>query len=175
MNEGEAIRLCQGGDRDAFRYLVEGHKDVLFGTAYLMTGDRALSEDLVQESFLAAWKGIRDFRNDLPAKPWLVRILVNRTLSYRRRQRPEPPVDEATPPRNGQHGEDLADRIAGREALRVALATLPEEQRQTVTLRFFADLSIAEIGTAMSCPEPTVRTRLHRAMGHLREQLQSQS
>ena len=57
MTENEAVQRCQRGDRDAFRYLVELHQGVVFGTAYNMTGNRALAEEMAQEAFLSAWKG----------------------------------------------------------------------------------------------------------------------
>ena len=62
MTEDEAVLLCQNGDREAFRYLVEQYKNQLFGTAYLMTGNAAHAEEHVQEAFLLAWRGIRTFR-----------------------------------------------------------------------------------------------------------------
>ena len=84
MTEDEVIRRCQAGDRDAFRAVVDQYKDVLYGTAYLMTNSRTAAEDQVQEAFISAWKGIGGFRTGRPIKPWLVRILVNKVLSYRR-------------------------------------------------------------------------------------------
>ena len=57
MNDEEAVRRCQGGDREAFRHLVERYKDVLYGTACLMTGNASVAEEHVQESFLLAWEG----------------------------------------------------------------------------------------------------------------------
>ena len=62
MTEDEAIQRCQDGEREAFRPLVERHQDVVFGTAYHLTGNAALAEELAQEAFLAAWQGIRGFR-----------------------------------------------------------------------------------------------------------------
>ena len=70
-----------------FDYLVERYKDVLYGTACLMTGSRTHAEDYVQEALLSAWRGIRWVpARDCPFKPWLVRILVNEVLSQRRRR-----------------------------------------------------------------------------------------
>ena len=80
MDDHEVIVLCQEGDADAFRCLVEKYGSVLKGTAYLMTRDAALAEELVQDAFVSAWRGIRGFKNGRPIKPWLVRILVNRVL-----------------------------------------------------------------------------------------------
>ena len=86
MTDSEAVVRCQNGDRDAFRHLVDQYKDVLFGTAVLMTGNRATAEEHVQEAFLSAWRGIRRFRRDRPVKPWFLRILVNTVLSWRRKR-----------------------------------------------------------------------------------------
>ncbi|MBI2866869.1 MAG: sigma-70 family RNA polymerase sigma factor [Chloroflexi bacterium] len=173
MDEHQAVRLCRGGDRDAFRYLVERHKDVLFGTAYLMTGDRALSEDLVQEAFLSAWKGLRDFRDGRPLKPWLVRILVNKAVSHRRRSRPETTFDVQSASNEADSPVDATEQMDNRATVQRALAALSEEQRQTVMLHYFADLSTAEIGSVLRCEETTVRTRLHRALGNLRQAMGS--
>ena len=86
MTDHEAIQRCQQGDREAFRQLVDRYRDVLFGTAVLMTGNRAVAEEQVQEALLSAWRGIRGFRLGNPVKPWLVRILVNAVLSQQRRR-----------------------------------------------------------------------------------------
>ena len=66
MTDHDAIRRCQQGDREAFRQLVERYRDVLFGTAVLMTGNRAVAEEQVQEALLSAWRGIRGFRLETP-------------------------------------------------------------------------------------------------------------
>ena len=100
MTDEQAISRCQDGEREAFRHLVERYKDVLYGTALLMTRNPALAEEQVQEAFLAAWRGIQGFRPGRPFKPWLVRILVNRIVSLRRtRALPTVPLDDRDPPR----------------------------------------------------------------------------
>jgi len=86
MTDEQAVLRCQDGEREAFRHLVERYQDVLFGTAVLMTGNRAQAEEHVQEAFLAAWRGIQGFHSDRPVKPWLIRILVNTVVSQRRRR-----------------------------------------------------------------------------------------
>ena len=86
MIDDDAIARCQDGDRDAFRHLVDRYKDVMYGTAVLMTGNRAVAEETVQEAFLSAWRGIGGFKRGRPPKPWLIRILVNRVMDERRRQ-----------------------------------------------------------------------------------------
>ena len=66
LTEDEIIRHCQAGDREAFRSLVEQYQDVLFGTAYLMTSNRMVAEDQVQEAFLSVWKAIGSFHTGRP-------------------------------------------------------------------------------------------------------------
>ena len=73
MDEEEVICRCQGGEHDAYRFLVERFEKVLFGTAYMMTRDRHLAEDLVQEAFLLAWRNISSFRLGTNFKAWLLR------------------------------------------------------------------------------------------------------
>ena len=73
MGEEDAIRRCQNGDREAFRFVVDHYGRVLFGTAYMMTRDRPLSEDLAQEALLLAWRNIASFEIGTNLKAWLLR------------------------------------------------------------------------------------------------------
>ena len=105
MNDEEAIRQCQDGNKERFRHIVERYKDVLYGTAYLMTSDPSAADDHVQEAFISAWKNIGSFQIGRPVKPWLVRILVNKVLSQRRNNHPPAyPIEAA---------DDSADRAGG--------------------------------------------------------------
>ena len=118
MTEDEAVLSCQKGDKDAFRYLVELHKDVVYGTAYLMTGNRSLAEEQMQEAFLAAWRGIQGFQAGRPFKPWLVRILVNGVLTQKRKRTLSTvPLDDLEPSSQwtdpAEEVEALQRRIAG--------------------------------------------------------------
>ncbi len=167
MNDEEAIQLCQEGNRDAFRHLVEQYKDVLYGTAILMTGDTVLAEDMVQEGFISAWKGIRGFKTGQPVKPWLVKIVVNKVLDYRKRSRlPVIPFDEAAT--SSYASPELINDIDNQDQVRQAMNKLSEAHREVVILRYFAELSLAEISTATGCREGTVKSRLNRALEELR-------
>ena len=168
MTEELAIARCQAGDRDAFRYLVERYQDVLYGTAYLMTGNRAHAEDHVQEALFSAWRGIRGFRRGRPFKPWLLRILVNVVLSYRSRSSgPTRSLLEVDRPADST---DPAEPPASREdwpAAKAALAGLTPEHRQAVVLRYFAGLTTSEIAQSLNVTESAVKSRLHHALGNL--------
>ena len=175
MTDNEAIVRCQNGDRDAFRYLVERYKDVLFGTAVLMTGNRAVAEEQVQEALLSAWRGIRGFRLGRPLKPWLLRILVNSVLSHQRRRvlstvnldgngpdMPEAPTSNPA---------ETLDALENRLELRRAIARLSPDHRRVVALRYFAGLTVPEVARALGVREGTAKSRLHRALAILRQQL----
>ena len=169
MNDAEAVQLCQDGSLDAFRHVVERYQDVLYGTAYLMTSNGAIAEECVQESFLSAWRGIGGFRSGSPLKPWLVRILVNTVLDLRRRRNLPTEYIEGT----DLSGEsDLAKQVSDREAIRQALAVLPEEQRQVVMLKYFTGMTTSETAEALGCAEGTVKSRLHRALQHMKVELE---
>ncbi len=173
MTDDQAILGCQSGDRNSFRHLVDRYKDVLYGTAFLMTRDRSLTEEHVQETLLSAWKGISGFNRDRPFKPWLVRILVNIVLSHQRKRSvvtvPLGPLDHldssASPTESLETSED-------HNMVRRALGCLSTEHREVVVLRYFAELTVPQIARTMRVREGTVKSRLHRALGHLRQDLQ---
>ena len=175
MTDNEAILRCQDGDREAFRYLVERYRDVLFGTAVLMTGNRAVAEEQVQEALLSAWRGIKGFRRGSPVKPWLVRILVNAVLSHQRRRR-HPVVSlngngPDTVPTDIADPSATLDALEHRLELRRAMASLSADHRQVIALRYFAGLTVPETARALGVREGTVKSRLHRALAILKEQL----
>ena len=168
VDEQDAIRRCQTGDPEAFRPIVERYEDMLMGAIYLMTRDRAVSEELVQETFVRAWKGIGTFRLGQPLKPWLVRIAVNQTLNEKARRRaPVEPLSD----RDGGSTDPGFRRADERDEIRRALSRLSDEHRRVVVLRYFVDLSTREAANALGIREGTVKSRLRRALDQLREAL----
>lgn len=172
MNDAEAVLRCQSGNREAFRHLVDSYEDVLYGTAYLMTGNTALAEEHVQEAFLSAWRGIRGFRTGYPVKPWLVRILVNTVMAQRRRGSvPTDPLDAAEVQSDEGNPAELAESIESGQRVRRAISTLSEEHSAVVTLRFFSGLTVPQVAQALGTREGTIKSRLHRALQRLRAEL----
>ena len=173
MNDTDAVLRCQDGDREAFRHLVESYEDVLYGTAYLMTGNTALAEEHVQEAFLSAWRGIRGFRTGYPVKPWLVRILVNTVMTQRRlRSVPIDPLDTAVVQPGAGDPAELAESIEARQQVRRAISALSEDHSTVVTLRFFSGLTVPQVAQALGIREGTIKSRLHRALQQLRTELE---
>ena len=146
----------------------------LYGIAYRMTGNVHDAEDLVQETFLRAYRGFDRFRPGTNARAWLITILQRvRTDAFRRRQRRPATVEltgegPAVPPPQ----EALA---SGREDLERALRSLPEPFRTAVVLRDVQELSYAEIAEALEIPVGTVMSRIHRGRALLRATLDGRS
>ena len=163
MTDQQAVLRCQDGDREAFHQLVDRYQDLLYRTAMLMTGSRALAEELVQGALHSAWRGIHGFQHGCPVKPWLMRCLAREGVSQRRRQ-PTASVPPAGP------GEEHPER----QEMRQALAGLDADQRHILVLHYFADLTVPQLAKALDAREDTVNTRLSRALGHLRERLEAQ-
>jgi RNA polymerase sigma-70 factor (ECF subfamily) len=142
----------------------------LFGAAYRMTGNAHDAEDLVQETFLRAYRAFDRFQPGSNARAWLHTILHRvRTDMFRRTKRRPETVEladqgPATPPPQ--------DALAsGREDLERALRALPEAFRTAVVLRDVQELSYAEIAEALGVPVGTVMSRIHRGRALLREAL----
>ena len=108
----------------------------------------------------------------LPVKPWLVRILVNTITSQRRRGSvPTTALEEATHSEVAGNPAELAERVANQLEVRQAIAALSEEHKQVVMLRYFTDLSVPQVAQVVGCREGTVKSRLHRALRHLRDEI----
>ena len=169
IDEQDVVRRCQMGDREAFRPIMERYGNVLMGTIYLMTHDRAVSEELVQETFVRAWTGIGTFRLGQPVRPWLVRIAVNQALNARaRRQVPVEPLSESE---HGGSADPGFGRADDRDEVRRALSQLSDDHRRVVVLRYFVDLSTREVANALGVREGTVKSRLSRALEQLQDVL----
>jgi RNA polymerase sigma-70 factor (ECF subfamily) len=173
--DDDLVRRCQAGDCEPFRQLVERYGNVMFGTALQMTRDRSLAEELTQDAFVNAWRGIGGFRLGSPLRPWLLRILHNRVVSHKRRRLldllPLPSADRA---RDRQPGPEAVVELAEhRSEMRAALDGLPNDQRRIVVLRYYSELSIPEIAQVIGVPDGTVKSRLHRALQRLRANLET--
>ena len=169
MSEAELIRRAQEGDGEAFRALMEGYRQTLFGTAYLLTRDHHLAEDLVQEALIRIWQGLPKLRSDGSFKAWLARVVVNVAMSKHRRKRlDETPMDDAfLEPADAGAVEDDVLREEERAALRRGIERLREDHRQVLVLRYYSELSLQEIAEALGCRQGTVKSRLHRALHQL--------
>lgn len=160
------------GDADAYGQLVSRHMRRAFAVAYRILQHREDAEDVVQDSFIRALERIDQLERGRPFRPWLLRIVVNRALNFRRGRtlRLTDPIPE-TAAATGAAPDLSAERADLRAHLSRALAALPEKQRTIVQLADLENLTSAEIGEIMELSDGTVRWHLHEARKTLRRAL----
>ena len=170
---------AQGGDLTAFNSLVLRFQDPVYGLTLRMLGDPASAEDVTQDAFIRAWQRFETFRGG-SFRSWLFTIAANRARDElrRRRRRPSTSLDEARddpdradldPPDAGPTAHDLVEQAELRRALEAALRTLPDDWREIVVLADVQGLDYSEVAAVAGIPVGTVKSRLSRARGRLRE------
>lgn len=157
------IRQAKRGSADAVEALVRRHWDGAQRTAFLIVHDAAAAEDIAQESLLAALERIDRFDRRRPFRPWLHRIVVNRSLDWlrARRRRPEVSVEAVAPAAAPDAGDDAAGELMA------ALGALDPDERALIVLRHLHGYPSSELARMLDVPAATVRTRLARALHRL--------
>lgn len=164
----EWIRRSQAGDKEAFGLLFHKYKNLVFKTAYLMLGSVGEAEDLMQDVFIDLFRSLHTYQ---PAKgaftTWLYRVTVNDCLNHRRSLRWTPvSLDEA---RDTAHTEPSAPD----EDVLHAISKLSPKLRAVVILRYYWDLSYAEITQVLNVPLGTVKSRLSQALQMVKRDLEA--
>jgi len=157
----EAIRL-EGG---VLATLYARHAPEALRLAYLLTGDLKVAEDLVQDAFVKLAGRLLHLRDPRGFHAYLRTTMVNLSRSHHRRAAVERRYIERQPAPAPVGGPDVADR----EALRLALMSLPIRQRTAVVLRYYEDLSEAQTAELMRCRPAAVRSLVARGMESLRK------
>lgn len=172
------------GDVAAFEILVERYQRPMAALVSRMTGNPEDVDDICQELFIRAWKGLPRFRGDAQFSTWLYRIAVNTAIKHRSRRRNEATVslsteeihggaDSLSAPRDapGHQGGDPFAAAANREqekSIREAVLSLPEKQRVVVALHYFEGQTCEDISQIVGCSVGTVWSRLHYACKRLK-------
>ncbi len=147
--------------------LYRRHADASVRLAYLLTGDRELAEDLMQEAFVKVARHLGHLRNPDGFEAYLRRTVVNLANSQFRRRRLERTHLERE--RSLARPNQAADeRVEDRDSLRGALMALPVRQRSAIALRYYLDLPEAEIADLLGCRVGAVKALLHRGLDSLR-------
>jgi RNA polymerase sigma-70 factor (ECF subfamily) len=171
MTDSEAIAQMQRGDIDGLEPLVRRYQVAAVRAAYLITRDRALAEDVAQAAFLRAYERIGQFDPARPFGPWFLRSVVNDALKVAaRRERTVPWVD-AVAPLPGPSLDEVLQTAETNAVVWAALGGLPPAQRTAIVLRYYLDLSEAEMADRLGVPPGTVKSRLHAARTRLRRLL----
>jgi RNA polymerase sigma-70 factor, ECF subfamily len=173
--DGRIIEACQQGDRAAFQLLFETYKDKVFSIAvYSSGGDRALADDITQQTFLKLFTAIRQFRGESEFTTWLYRLVVNACLDERRRRRRLLPWGETVAMRKAGERKPQEKQYARREvseAVQAAIGELKPKFRLPILLKYIEGLSYEEIASVMGCSKGTVASRLNRGHSQLAKRL----
>jgi RNA polymerase sigma-70 factor, ECF subfamily len=183
------VKRLQSGDEEAFAELVERYHTRLVGLAKALVGDRAGAEDVVQDTWVAVIRGVARFEGRSSLQTWLFQICANRARSFRSRGPRAFPIglgEPTVPPgRFGAAGQwasplepwpEVDDRLVADAmvpAVRAALESLPELQRQVVTLRDVEGLTSQEVCAVLAVSEANQRVLLHRGRARARETLEN--
>jgi RNA polymerase sigma-70 factor (ECF subfamily) len=183
-DDHELVRRIARHDASAFEVLMRRHNGTLFRVARSILGNDADAEDALQEAYIAAYLHVATFRGEAKVLTWLTRIVVNQALARQRSRVRDRRVVPFAEPREVPRAESLeavpdpaetpeSETIRGdiRRLLERKIDALPVAFRTVFMLREVSDLSAEETAACLSIPEATVRTRLFRARGLLREAL----
>jgi RNA polymerase sigma-70 factor, ECF subfamily len=176
------VHQSRAGDESAFAALVEAHQSAVFGTVLRLVHDREVAAEVSNRAFFKAYEHLASFDESRPLRAWLLRIAANEALNELRSRR-----RDAAHAFGGAEAEIELEQISGapdpgeivtrREsstAIRDAVSHLPEPQRVAVVLRYFADLSYADIAELTQQSVNNVGVTLLRARDRLRRDLETQ-
>jgi RNA polymerase sigma-70 factor, ECF subfamily len=177
--------IPSSNEHTQFDTIYRDHVDLIYRYANRLCGEVEAAKDLVQETFLNAYRGFKDFRGDAQVSTWLYTIASRACLRMRRKKKGEPErelsLDEFVPtsegefrlqiPVDGLTPEEAFQNKELRQALDQAINKLPKKYRIVLVLRDMEGLSAKEVGTVMGLNERAVKSRLHRARLFVRREL----
>jgi RNA polymerase sigma-70 factor, ECF subfamily len=175
-SEARLIQAALAGDTQAFGDLVTKYQDRLFNSLIHVLGNEYDAQDITQDAFIQAFRRLDSFRGQSAFYTWLFRIARNLAISRLRGRRQTSSLHAADgslreiegPDDKPEQSLESAESVA---QLQQALAKLPEDQRIILVLREFDGLEYETIAEVLEIPVGTVRSRLHRARGQLKDEL----
>lgn len=157
------------GDSAAFTQLLRRHDDKMRGVVWRLAQSRSEMDDILQDAYLKAWRGLADFRGDAAFSSWLYRIVYTTTLDHLKAvaRRRIVPYTEAS----ALSVDDASEQVADSFALAQALGTLPADQLAVISLVDGQGDSYDDVAELLGISPGTVGSRLSRARAHVRKQL----
>jgi len=172
--EETLVERARRGDPGAFEALVVSYQSLAFRTAFVITGDASDAEEAAQDAFVKAHRALGRFRSGRPFRPWLLTIVANEARNRRRSRgrRTALALRAADPHAPGEDPETAALASERRERLLAAVERLRDDDREVLACRYFLELSEDETAAALGIARGTVKSRTHRALERLQEELQ---
>jgi RNA polymerase sigma-70 factor, ECF subfamily len=177
LADEDLLTLVERGDPDAFEVIYDRHSTVAFSLAFRLLGDRQSAEDLVQDAFLAVWRGAGGYASNRGSvRTWMLSILHNRGVdrlrtlgAISRRQEALEQVELRRPDAPDTATLGVESAMAG--SVRDELGTLPAEQHEVLRLAYFGGFTHHEIADMLSLPLGTVKSRMRLGLERLRRGL----
>lgn len=170
------IAAVRNGDTDAFAQLIAPLQRRIYSMCYDLCGSHDDAQDIAQEAFIKAYKGLPNFAGEAAFSTWMYRIAVNSWIDHKRRNsmrnmqsdiEAEDLLDDSTPKPDAIAGAALLTQY-----IEEAVGRLPPQQRAVFVLRHYQEFTIAETARLLDISEGTVKTLLFRSLKKLRELLQ---
>jgi len=173
--EAVLIEAAKSGDQEAFRHIVERYQGAVYNLAYRMLGTAEEAEDAAQEIFVRIYRQLGRYDPERKFSTWTLAIATNFCIDQLRRRRLQlVPLENIIPwartRDSGPEGEALSRE--SRDEMQRLLKRLPEKYRAPLVLRYWEDLSCAEIAEILGVPEGTIKTQIHRARKQLGKMLE---
>lgn len=167
--ERSIVSAAGRGDEQAFRKLYEAYRDPIWSLIVALIGDRLQAQDILQNVFFKAFRGLAGFRFQSGLFTWIYRIAHNECLNHLRKRVPSSiPLEDVLGRRDEIASPSVFDQPEARRAvLRNAVQRLPFKMREVVVLKYVEGLSYSEMSRVLGCPPGTVASRLNRALVEL--------
>ena len=181
-SDEQLVQAVQSGDTSAFGVLVDRWERKIKGAIYRVLGSDSEANDLAQEAFLKAYRGLGRFKREAQFSSWLYQIALNLCRDRLRRQRTRPLVSfeelndqgRSWPSVAGPSAHELVEANDLSRLVAEAVAELPEEQREVIVLKEYQELTFLQVAEILELPVSTVKTRLYRGLGQLRHSFERQ-
>ena len=164
------------GDEKAFSDIVDQYSALMLRTATMIVADHDIAEDVVQDAFIQAWHHLADLREAGALRPWLMRIVVNQCISFKRRlTRTTNFVRQALSEQEIDLTAQIADHYKGRLErdwdLAQAIESLPLKQRVVIVLHYYNGMTLPEMAHSLQTSENTLKKRIQAALNNLRRMI----
>ncbi|MBV9228734.1 MAG: RNA polymerase sigma factor [Chloroflexi bacterium] len=166
------------GDQEAFGSIVDQYSTLMLRTAAMIVGDRDIAEDVVQDAFIQAWYHLADLRQAGALRPWLMRIVVNQSISFKRRLARSTAfirqtLSEQATDLIAQAADNHKGRLERNWDLAQAIDDLPMKQKVVIVLHYYDSMTLPEMAQALHTSENTLKKRIQSALANLRRILRT--
>src|SRR6266496_1452142 len=178
IEQRQLVSRALQGDQQAFSDIVEQYSTLMLRTALMIVGDRDIAEDLVQDALIQAWHHLADLRKTDALRPWLLRIVVNQCISFKRRlARSTAFMRQVLSEQETDLIARIADDYKGHMErdwdLARAIETLPTKQRVVIVLHYYNAMTLPEMAQTLNTSENTLKKRIQAALTSLRRILRT--